>query len=102
MSFSHHFLVLSISRFNSVIISSEVGYEKPDGKIFRAALGRALKLLPIHVIYDTSLVQSSGDVNGNGADEIRVETSKAVHVGDDTTADKVGANAVGIDCWWVF
>lgn len=56
--------------FDAVIISSEVGYEKPDEKIFRAAL-----------------------------DQISVEASKAVHVGDDTKADKVGANAVGIDCW---
>ncbi|XP_073014561.1 uncharacterized protein [Primulina eburnea] len=56
--------------FDAVIISSEVGYEKPDGKIFRAAL-----------------------------DQISVEASKAVHVGDDKKADKEGANAVGIDCW---
>ncbi|GFP87364.1 haloacid dehalogenase-like hydrolase domain-containing protein 3 [Phtheirospermum japonicum] len=56
--------------FDAVIISSEVGYEKPDEKIFRAAL-----------------------------DRISVEASKAVHVGDDTKADQVGANAVGIDCW---
>lgn len=27
-------------RFDAVIISSEVGYEKPDDKIFRAALGK--------------------------------------------------------------
>ncbi|XP_047964249.1 haloacid dehalogenase-like hydrolase domain-containing protein 3 [Salvia hispanica] len=56
--------------FDAVIISSEVGYEKPDEKIFRAAL-----------------------------DQICVGTSRAVHVGDDATADKAGANAVGIDCW---
>ncbi|EYU22429.1 hypothetical protein MIMGU_mgv1a0131481mg, partial [Erythranthe guttata] len=56
--------------FDAVIISSEVGYEKPDDKIFRAAL-----------------------------DEISVDASKAVHVGDDIKADKAGANAVGIDCW---
>ncbi|KAK9277433.1 hypothetical protein L1049_006976 [Liquidambar formosana] len=56
--------------FDAVIISSEVGYEKPDAKIFKAAL-----------------------------DQIRVETGKAVHVGDDQEADKVGANAIGIDCW---
>ncbi|KAL0408684.1 UNVERIFIED_CONTAM: Glyceraldehyde 3-phosphate phosphatase [Sesamum radiatum] len=56
--------------FDAVIISSEVGYEKPDGRIFRAAL-----------------------------DQISVEASKAVHVGDDTKADKAGAHAVGIDCW---
>ncbi|KAL8532511.1 hypothetical protein ACS0TY_008924 [Phlomoides rotata] len=59
--------------FDAVIISSEVGYEKPDEKIFSAAL-----------------------------DEICVEAKKAVHVRDDTKADKGGANVVGIDCWWVF
>ncbi|XP_059655867.1 uncharacterized protein LOC132302893 [Cornus florida] len=56
--------------FDAVIISSEVGYEKPDEQIFKAAL-----------------------------DHICVEASKAVHVGDDQKADKAGANAVGIDCW---
>ncbi|KAK4479791.1 hypothetical protein RD792_015327 [Penstemon davidsonii] len=55
--------------FDAVIISSEVGYEKPDENIFRAAL-----------------------------DQISVEVGKAVHVGDDRKADKEGANAVGIDC----
>ncbi|EXB43464.1 Haloacid dehalogenase-like hydrolase domain-containing protein 3 [Morus notabilis] len=56
--------------FDAVIISSEVGYEKPDSKIFEAAL-----------------------------DQINVEACKAVHVGDDEKADKLGANAIGIDCW---
>ncbi|KAL5553821.1 hypothetical protein UlMin_041222 [Ulmus minor] len=56
--------------FDAIIISSEIGYEKPDPKIFEAAL-----------------------------DQISVEAGKAVHVGDDKKADKVGANAVGIDCW---
>lgn len=56
--------------FDAVIISSEVGYEKPDIKIFKAAL-----------------------------DQVHVEAGKAVHVGDDQKADKVGANAIGIDCW---
>lgn len=32
-------------------------------------------------------------------DQICVEARKAVHVGDDTKADKAGANSVGIDCW---
>lgn len=32
-------------------------------------------------------------------DQTRVDAGKAVHVGDDEIADKVGANAVGIDCW---
>ncbi|KAK7847899.1 haloacid dehalogenase-like hydrolase domain-containing protein 3 [Quercus suber] len=56
--------------FDAVIISSEVGYEKPDIKIFKAAL-----------------------------DQVNVEACKAVHVGDDQKADKEGANAIGIDCW---
>ncbi|XP_017634888.1 uncharacterized protein LOC108476999 isoform X2 [Gossypium arboreum] len=59
-----------IDLFDAVIISSEVGYEKPDARIFKAAL-----------------------------DQIDVEADKVVHVGDDLKADKVGANAVGIDCW---
>ncbi|KAJ6890738.1 hypothetical protein NC651_024290 [Populus alba x Populus x berolinensis] len=59
-----------IELFDSLIISSEVGYEKPDPKIFEAAL-----------------VEAS------------VEAGKAVHVGDDLKADKQGANAIGIDCW---
>ncbi|XP_077224313.1 haloacid dehalogenase-like hydrolase (HAD) superfamily protein [Tasmannia lanceolata] len=56
--------------FNAIIISAEVGYEKPDPEIFKAAL-----------------------------DQIGVEAEKVVHVGDDHKADKMGANAVGIDCW---
>ncbi|KAL8542860.1 hypothetical protein ACS0TY_003663 [Phlomoides rotata] len=59
--------------FDAVIMSSEVGYEKPDEKIFSAAL-----------------------------DEICVVAKKVVHVGDGTKVDKGGANAIGIDCWWVF
>ncbi|KAF5739247.1 hypothetical protein HS088_TW12G00449 [Tripterygium wilfordii] len=59
-----------VDLFDSVIISSEVGYEKPDARIFKAAL-----------------------------DQIGVEPGKAVHVGDDENADKLGANGVGIDCW---
>ncbi|XP_068486551.1 uncharacterized protein [Phaseolus vulgaris] len=56
--------------FDAVIISSEVGYEKPDSRIFQAAL-----------------------------DQVNVEASKALHIGDDEKADKLGANDVGIDCW---
>ncbi|KAJ8760847.1 hypothetical protein K2173_021885 [Erythroxylum novogranatense] len=59
-----------IELFDALIISSEVGYEKPDPKIFYAAL-----------------------------DQLSVEAGNAVHVGDDQRADKEGANAVGIDCW---
>ncbi|XP_057530676.1 uncharacterized protein LOC130809066 isoform X1 [Amaranthus tricolor] len=56
--------------FHAVLVSSEVGFEKPDAQIFKRAL-----------------------------DEIGVDAHKAVHVGDDEQADKNGANAVGIDCW---
>lgn len=59
-----------IDLFDALIISSEVGYEKPDAEIFKAAL-----------------------------DQVRVEARKAVHVGDDEKADKEGANVIGIDCW---
>ncbi|XP_021976264.1 haloacid dehalogenase-like hydrolase domain-containing protein 3 isoform X2 [Helianthus annuus] len=59
-----------IDLFDAVVISSEVGYEKPDAQIFETAL-----------------------------DQISVEAAKAVHVGDDQKADKIGANAVGINCW---
>ncbi|KAH1161606.1 hypothetical protein GLYMA_01G046200v4 [Glycine max] len=58
-----------LNLFDAVIISSEVGYEKPDPRIFQAAL-----------------------------DEVNVEACKALHIGDDQKADKLGANAVGIDC----
>ncbi|KAE8716089.1 cullin-3A [Hibiscus syriacus] len=59
-----------IDLFDAVTISSEVGYEKPDARIFKAAL-----------------------------DQIDMEANKVVHVGDDLKADKVGANAFGIECW---
>ncbi|KAL3530213.1 hypothetical protein ACH5RR_009535 [Cinchona calisaya] len=58
--------------FDAVTISSELGYEKPDAHIFKAAL-----------------------------DQISVEAGRAVRVIDDEKADKAGANAVGIDCWLV-
>ncbi|XAR56014.1 hypothetical protein NMG60_11036286 [Bertholletia excelsa] len=56
--------------FDAVVISSEVGYEKPDVQIFKTAI-----------------------------DRLNVEAGKAVHVGDDLKADKEGAKSVGIDCW---
>ncbi|XP_028762092.1 haloacid dehalogenase-like hydrolase domain-containing protein 3 isoform X2 [Neltuma alba] len=59
-----------LNLFDAIIISSEVGYEKPDPRIFEAAL-----------------------------DQVEVEASRALHIGDDKKADKLGANAVGIDCW---
>ncbi|OMO82456.1 Haloacid dehalogenase/epoxide hydrolase [Corchorus olitorius] len=59
-----------IDLLDALIISSEVGYEKPNARIFEAAL-----------------------------DQIGLEAAKVVHVGDNEKADKMGANAVGIDCW---
>ncbi|XP_062196526.1 uncharacterized protein LOC133899546 [Phragmites australis] len=56
--------------FDAIVVSSEVGYEKPAPEIFKIAL-----------------------------DQIGVETSKAVHVGDDEIADKAGANAIELECW---
>lgn len=34
------------------------------------------------------------------AEQIDVEARNAVHVGDDETADKAGANAIGLECWY--
>ncbi|VAH99092.1 unnamed protein product [Triticum turgidum subsp. durum] len=56
--------------FDAIVVSSEVGYEKPAPEIFKIAL-----------------------------DQIGVEARNAVHVGDDETADKAGANAIGLKCW---
>ncbi|KMZ69646.1 Haloacid dehalogenase-like hydrolase (HAD) superfamily [Zostera marina] len=56
--------------FDAIVISSEVGYEKPDSEIFETAL-----------------------------DKVHVEASRAIHVGDNLQADKIGANAIGIECW---
>ncbi|XP_010939514.1 uncharacterized protein [Elaeis guineensis] len=56
--------------FDAIIISSEVGYEKPAAEIFKAAL-----------------------------DQLGMEAGKVIHVGDDEKADKNGASAIGIDCW---
>ncbi|XP_068638760.1 uncharacterized protein [Aristolochia californica] len=56
--------------FDAIIVSAEVGYEKPAAAIFRTALN-----------------------------QIGVAANRAVHVGDDEKADKMGANAIGIDCW---
>ncbi|KAJ4711319.1 Haloacid dehalogenase-like hydrolase domain-containing protein 3 [Melia azedarach] len=59
-----------IDLFDAVVISSEIGYEKPDPRIFKSAL-----------------------------DQMSIKATKAVHIGDDEKADKQGANAIGIDCW---
>lgn len=32
-------------------------------------------------------------------DKVHVEASRAIHVGDNLQADKIGANAIGIECW---
>lgn len=59
-----------VDLFDAVIVSSEVGYEKPDPGIFKAAL-----------------------------DQLEVEPSRAIHIGDDEKADKYGAAVMGIECW---
>nr|CAD1826425.1 unnamed protein product [Ananas comosus var. bracteatus] len=59
-----------VDLFDAIIISSEVGYEKPAPEIFQTAL-----------------------------EKLGPEAAKAVHVGDDEKVDKAGANAIGIDCW---
>ncbi|XP_024401029.1 uncharacterized protein [Physcomitrium patens] len=56
--------------FDALIISAEVGYEKPSREIFQAALN-----------------------------ELDVDASAAVHVGDDPTNDKQGALAAGLESW---
>lgn len=92
-------LSLCVYRFDAVIISSEVGFEKPDVEIFRSALGIwAL----VDTVYDIRQCFTQCSYSCTFADRISVETSRAVHVGDDTKADKEGANAAGIDCWWDF
>ncbi|CAM6116643.1 unnamed protein product [Calypogeia fissa] len=58
------------SLFDSIIVSSEVGFEKPAPEIFEAALK-----------------------------ELKVGAQDAVHVGDDATNDKAGALAIGIESW---
>lgn len=55
------------SSFETIIDSHEVGYQKPDERIFRKGLG-----------------------------DLKVEASEAVHVGDLFEADVVGARSVGI------
>ncbi|TAJ90276.1 HAD family hydrolase, partial [bacterium] len=55
------------SRFDSVVLSSQVGYAKPAPEIFRAALGRH-----------------------------RLKAEEAVHVGDSPDKDAAGANSAGL------
>ncbi|GBG61386.1 hypothetical protein CBR_g20417 [Chara braunii] len=57
--------------FDTIIVSSEIGHEKPSLEFFR----KALECLHIE------------------------NPSTVVHVGDDPIADKQGANNAGIDCW---
>lgn len=56
--------------FHSIIVSCEIGYEKPAPEIFKAALR-----------------------------ELDVKANETVLLGDDPIADKEGARAVGIDAW---
>lgn len=55
------------SSFETILDSKEVGFQKPDGRIFKKAL-----------------------------EDLNVEPSEAVHVGDIFEADVVGARAAGI------
>ncbi|MQL82084.1 hypothetical protein Taro_014559, partial [Colocasia esculenta] len=36
--------IANANRFDAIIISSNIGYEKPDAKIFEAALGLDLEI----------------------------------------------------------
>lgn len=56
--------------FHSIIVSCEVGYEKPAPQIFEAALSK-----------------------------LDIQANEAVLLGDDPIADKEGARAVSIDSW---
>ncbi|KAG0564022.1 hypothetical protein KC19_8G076600 [Ceratodon purpureus] len=56
--------------FDALIISAEIGYEKPSREIFEAALNA-----------------------------LGVDATAAVHVGDDPTNDKQGALAAGLESW---
>jgi len=56
--------------FEIVVVSSEVGYEKPDERIFRSAL-----------------------------DSARIAPSRCLYVGDNYYDDKVGALSVGMECF---
>lgn len=52
-----HFLVFRL-RFDAVIISSEVGYEKPDPKIFQAALGMRLLVTVLQTSFAKNMLNS--------------------------------------------
>ena len=90
---------LELSRFDAIVVSSEVGYEKPAPEIFKIALGRdkiefgLWKIIEIFCRSKNALIFCLPD-------QIGVEATNAVHVGDDETADKSGANAIGLECWY--
>lgn len=46
-------------------------------------------------------ISDSPFISLNFTDQIGVQSSRAIHVGDDEKADKHGANAIGIHCWLV-
>jgi len=58
--------------FEKIYISIEVGWRKPSKKIFQKAL-----------------------------DDLKLEITEAIHIGDNYSADIIGANEVGIDTVWL-
>ncbi|XP_024519441.1 haloacid dehalogenase-like hydrolase domain-containing protein 3 isoform X2 [Selaginella moellendorffii] len=75
--------------FDALVISSEIGHEKPAKEIFLTALGTL-----------NAKIDAAKSLNSSShADELGVQARDTVHVGDDPVADKQGANAVGIDAW---
>jgi hypothetical protein len=89
---------LELSRFDAIVVSSEVGYEKPAPEIFKIALG--IKSNLIREISWKFSIELLNVVVFCLSDQIGVKASRAVHVGDDEPADKAGANAIGLECWY--
>lgn len=83
-----------------MIVSAEVGYEKPDERIFKSALGIGVLHPKTEVLFPLNYTKGFRVKDFvSSAEQISVEVNRAVHVGDDEGADKGGANAMGIACW---
>lgn len=63
---------------------------------------KTLHLLIVSILANIDLSHDAPLSLNDNVDQINVKAAKAVHVGDDQKADKLGANAVGINCWSVF
>jgi len=63
---------VGLDGFDAVIVSGEVGLEKPDAAIFQTAL-----------------------------DQLGVDAAAAMHVGDNQSADVAGARAAGLTAVWI-